>query len=312
MKGFLTDAQGRKWELPVLLRWDVSYGMGDGCDSFSVAFAYDRSMQEMLQAAARFQGVYQEETVFTGVVDEFQVDADADGAVVTVTGRGMQALLLDNEAAAAVYYGVGLEYLLDIYVRPWGIKKIRQNGSFARASIFSVDAGMSLWGVLERYCRFTNGILPRFSPDGVLILGQEQGKSRVIDKTVAVIWQRWSARRYGVISQVLVHNSIWGSTTVNNPEFQAQGGSCRRVIGTPRRSGFDAQRYTGEYQIRQSQKDRETCEVELAALFAAFPGDRIRLEENPLGVHTGDWLTVSGARCYADGAGAGTRLTLVR
>ena len=310
LTGILTDVQGRDWELPVLLSWDVSHGMGDGCDSFSISFVYDPSMRELLQNAVRFRGVYDGETVFVGLVDEFAAEVDETGGTVTVNGRGLQALLLDNEAEAAVYYGVGLDFLLNTHVSPWGITEMQRNENYPRVSIFPVDAGMSQWGILERYCRFSGGSLPYFSRDGILMLGPEEGALRVIDESVAVVWQRWQERRYGVISQVLVRNRAWGSRTVDNSEFLARGGRCRRVISTPRHSSYDALRYTGEYQIAESQRDSRICEVELAALFSAFPGDRVWLDGDPLKLGLKEGLFVSGSRCYADDKGAGTILTL--
>ena len=307
--GIVTDYEGFDWELPVLLAWEVEHALGTPCDSFTVRFAYDPSLQGVLENAVEFRGIHNGSVVCRGLVDEFVVTADGDGAAVELNGRGRQALLLDNEASAVVYYGVGLDFLLENHVRPWGVTDIRVSGDYGRASVLQVNAGMSQWGVLELFCRFSGGAMPRFSPDGTLILGDEPGIVRVVDENVAVVWQRWSQRRYGVISQVLVNNRSWGSQVVDNSFFTARGGRCRRVVSSPRRSGYDALRYTGEYQIRESQRDWRSCQIELPGQFAAFPGDRVWLSGDPLGLRAQE-MQVTASRCYADQDGAGTVLTM--
>ena len=64
----------------------------------------------------------------------------------------------------------------------------------------------------------------------------------------------------------------------------AKGGQCRRVIYTPGRSTWDAMRYTGEYQIRQSRQEEQAVTVELPGSFGAFPGDRVTLHLEKLGL----------------------------
>ena len=64
----------------------------------------------------------------------------------------------------------------------------------------------------------------------------------------------------------------------------AKGGQCRRVIYTPARSTWDAMRYTGEYQIRQSRQEESAVTVTLPGSFGAFPGDRVELKLETLGL----------------------------
>ena len=118
-----------------------------------------------------------------------------------------------------------------------------------------------------------------------------------------------SARRYGVFSHVLVKNRAAGlSATVENREFIDSGGLCRRVVNVPRQTGYDAMRYTGEYQIRQSKKGARETVVTLPLLFAAFAGDTVELTGTPLGA--GGRFYVAESRCTGGADGARTRLTL--
>ena len=52
-------------------------------------------------AGTRMEVTQEGKRVFTGVVDECLCQWDEQGCTAEISGRGMQALLLDNQAAAA-------------------------------------------------------------------------------------------------------------------------------------------------------------------------------------------------------------------
>lgn len=308
MECYLTLYSGELWAMPQVIAWELEHGLGSPCDAFEVTFVYDSSMLEMLSAATRFRAVHEQETVFAGVVDEYEIRAAATGLTVTIRGRGMAALLLDNEAQAAEYYNVSTDYILEQHVRPWGIERVRV-GEEIRSSRFTVSSGVSHWRVLEDFFWFCGGVRPRFDKEGILILDGVAGKQLRIDHSTAVGEQRFTDTRCGVISEVLVKNRVLGAESlVENAPFKARGGSCRRVVNVPRTAGFDAMRHTGLYQIQRSAVDSRVCQLTLPALFAAFPGDRVELADSPLGLK--GRFTVSRSRCWADGDSAGTVLEL--
>ena len=258
----------------------------------------------------RFSAVHEGETVFVGVIDDFEVSVSENGCIVTINGRGLAALLLDNEAEAAQYYSASLDMILDKYVYPWGIKQVKKNVSSPQLAIV-VDSGASLWSVLEDYLWFGCGVKPRFSKDGVLLLGEQEGKSFVTNGNTAIIKQALKRKRYGVISEVLVKNKALGTNDiVENTEFVQIGGSCRRVVNVPRRTRFDAMRATGEYQIAQSKAEELIISLTVPKVFAAFPGDYIELCDSPLGV-SGKFF-VSRTCCFANGEKAGTDIILTK
>lgn len=308
--GMLTDCRGENLTLPTLLGWEIHHGMGSPCDAFRVRFLYDRSFFSALSDAVRFRAVYAGETVFCGVVDEFRVRADTQGLVADVSGRSLAALLLDNQAEAAEYYGVSLDYILAKHVYPWGIAAVRSS-TIAQQAYFSVGSGQSQWRVLEQFSWFGGGIRPRFHRDGTLLLNNERGSERILGAETAITSQQYRERRYGVISEVLVKNRVMGTSwMINNPTFQAKGGRCRRVINVVAEMGYDAMRYSGEYQIAQSEDGALCCELVVHDLFAAFAGDIVTLTDSPIGLE-GTFL-VSESRCWADGDGFGTVLTLTK
>lgn len=310
MEGTIYDAAGGISHLPALFSWEVSHGFCSPCDSFEATFPYEQGMLDALKAACRFSAVHDGETVFFGVVDEFELSAGTGGCLCALRGRGMQALLLDSEAESAEYYEADTKYILSRHVRPFGVADIDAGGLGGRTASLTVSSGESHWSVLKRFAEFCLGVRPRFTPAGKLLLdGAESGRRFTVDGNTPVIAQTYGQDRYGVISEALVKNRALGSSvTVENPAFQALGGKRVRVVNVPRKTGFDAMRHTGAYQIARSGADFIRCRLTLPALFAAFPGDRAVLVATPLGV-TGEFA-VNASRCFANGKSAGTVLDL--
>lgn len=100
MTGYVTMCDGRRSALPALLQWDIKLTDGDPCDGFSVCFPYERALAQMLRGAVFFTAEEDGATVFTGVVDDYEITLDARGLLAEMTGRGMAARLLDNQVLA--------------------------------------------------------------------------------------------------------------------------------------------------------------------------------------------------------------------
>ena len=64
---------GGELALPTAVSWKFCYGTDTPCDSFFVRCLWKRGQERMLSAACRFFAQWEEERVFTGVVDEFAV-----------------------------------------------------------------------------------------------------------------------------------------------------------------------------------------------------------------------------------------------
>lgn len=112
MTGRVETADGKVYELPALLEWRLRRTGGVPCDSFRVKCLYSAEMGEALKAACRFAATENGVTRFRGVIDEWSAVCGAEGAVLTVEGRGMAALLLDNEAEAVTYQRAALSEIL--------------------------------------------------------------------------------------------------------------------------------------------------------------------------------------------------------
>ena len=311
MTAFVYDANGTGWQLPALLRWDVSHGFCSPCDSFEVEFIYAPEMLDALRAACRFRGEWEGETVFFGVVDEFELSAGEGGCTCTLLGRGMQALLLDSQAESADYYDADTDFVLRRHVYACGVTGADAGAYAASRATLSVSAGESHWSVVKNFAEFCLGLRPRFSAEGILLLdGDDSGRVFNVSGRTPVTAQSYAQERYGVISRVLVKNRTKGGTTVTveNEAFQAIGGNCVRIVSVPRKTAYDAMRHTGSYQIAKSREDSLRCRLTVPQCFAAFPGDRAVLLETPLGIS--GTFKVLASRCFANGSGAGTVLEL--
>lgn len=311
MTAYLILGDGTRRKLPELLEWELDYGCGTPCDSFRVVCLWNTANDTVLADAARFEAFQGSELVFAGVVDESEVAWSARGCRLEVNGRGLAALLLDNEAMGNDYDVATIQDILKEHVEPYGIQVIQQE-RFPAVERFAVDYGSSEWSVLYQFVCYHGGITPRFDRQGRLVLGRWQDDEvRVIHDRVPVTALSARNRRYGVLSEIWVREA-GNSPAVHrvvNEDFKAAGGQCRRTFTMPGKSNYQAMRYQGEYQLKCSEKEKLKLEVEVALPFCAWPGELVRLERTGWG-HNGLWR-VAQATVSMDSGGYRTHLELV-
>ena len=282
MEAWLVSWDGSRMELPVLLKWEFSYAVGSPCDSFALTCLWEQGAERALEDAVELRAVHEGETVFRGRVDEYACIRDGKGSRLEVSGRGMQALLLDNESLPMEYQLATVADVLANHVAPYGIETV--GGGLRAVEKFVVESGQSQWNVVRQFACAHNGIVPRFDREGRLVLSGWEDDVRVLGDGVPVTGLRWEKRRYGVLSQVVVRDRARKVTeTVTDQDFTAKGGCCRRVITTPRRTGSAAMRDTARYQMRVSRAEEVQCVVDIPRLFAAWPGELVELNRAGFG-----------------------------
>lgn len=274
----MTCYDGRQFVLPAPMEWRLEYGLGSPCDSFWVKFLWTAGQEERLADGTRMMVTEHQEVVFIGVVDECQCLQSEEGCTAEISGRGMQALLLDNQAEAADYGRATLEEILRNYVTPYGIQ-MAEKVSLPGAEGFSVASGSSCWKVLYEFARYHAGVTPRFDRWGRLVLSPWKEAAPIqLDQDAPVTRWLWREKRYGVLSQVTVKDvSGWRRQTETNETFQNRGGQCSRVILMPKNTGFQARRYNARFQLERSAAELRQVELTLAIPFAAWPGDLVSL-----------------------------------
>ena len=312
MTAFLMTGDGTRYELPELLEWELDYSCGTPCDSFRVVSLWQCGNDDVLSRVVRFEAFQGQEQVFAGVVDECEVTWSAQGCRLEVSGRGMAALLLDNEAQGLDYQVATLRDILRDHVLPYGIQVARQE-PLPAVERFSIDYGSSEWTVLYEFACYYAGITPRFDRQGRLVLAPWQDEQiRVVHDRVPVTALSARDKRYGVLSEIWVREAGKepAMQTVTNETFKDEGGQCRRMYTMPTKSNYQAMRYQGRYQLDKSASEQLRLEVEIALPFCAWPGDLIRLERTGWGrngLYRAARVTVR-----MDAGGYSTRLELVR
>ena len=306
----LTTWDGRSCRLPTLLSWTFTYTGGVPCDSMTACCPYDDSMADVLPAATRFTASQDGEIMLRGVIDAYEISLSGQGLLVTLEGRGMAALLMDNESEALTYGTATLGDILGNHVSPYGIS-CETESSLSGAN-YAVVSGSSQWKALRGFTHRYGGFDPYFTRDGRLVIKPLWGSGRTLraDKNTPLRSLRRREQRYGVISEMLIQDKVQGiSHRVINEEFTQKGGCRRHVLYMPR-STADERRYTGEYQIAQSALDQLEITLEVPLPFAAFPGDRLYLALEQLG--PGDTYDVVESRCCLDESGERTEIVLSR
>ena len=284
MNAYMTDSGGGRWALPGLTAWRLEYTAGTPCDSFWLRCPWDGENTARPASWVGFLAEEKGERIFTGVVDECEVSLSPGGLTLEVSGRGMAARLLDNEALGQDYlYATQADILRD-HVTPYGIQAA-PGGSLPPVAQFSVASGSSEWSVVYDFARYYGGVAPRFDREGRLVLsGWDDSRERVIGDQTGVLAMTRRDRRYGVLSQVLVRDRWSGQMeTLENRAFQALGGQARRVLTTPARNSYKAVRYSGQFQLERSASELERVEATLGEVFSVWPGDLVTVQRSGWG-----------------------------
>ena len=285
MTACVTDAAGTAWTLPPPLAWRMEYTAGVPCDSFWMRCPWDGNNTSWPGDWVGFTADHGGERVFTGLVDECEVTVTSAGRALEVSGRGMAARLLDNEALGQDYQSATQADILRDHVTPYGIMAA-PGASLPPVSRFSVAAGSSEWSVVYEFARYYGGVAPRFDREGRLVLsGWDDSRERVVDDSSPLIALVRRDRRYGVLSQVLTRDRWSGAVeTVDNRDFAARGGMARRIITMPAKSSYKAMRYSGQFQLDQSAAELERMELTVGEAFCVWPGDLVTVRRSGL-----DW-----------------------
>jgi len=277
---------GGELALPTAVSWKFCYGTDTPCDSFFLRCLWERGQEKLLSAACRFYAQWEGGRVFTGVVDEFAVICGKGGLYLELSGRGMAALLLDNEAMPAEYQRCTRADIVANHVAPYGVETVG-GGGLPAVSGFTVASGESEWSVVRRYACYYGGVVPRFDRMGRLVLDAPAGgkELRVLEGDAVTGWE-YREERHGVLSQVAVRRrTTWGTQWVSDSAFQAEGGCARKIITVPNTTGTAAMRYTADYQLKAARRERVRMKITVAGAFQAWPEDLVSVELEGFGAN---------------------------
>ena len=143
MRGRIITCDHRVFELPALLRWEMTYTGSVPCDSFTVTCVYDSTMAEPLHLAAGFLALDGDGSLLLrGIVDEYAVELTSSGLTVTICGRGYAARLVDNESRPVTYQGATLAEIIRCHAVPYGITAA-EIAPVSASSVYTVASGTS-------------------------------------------------------------------------------------------------------------------------------------------------------------------------
>ncbi len=306
MTAEVTLWSGEVVQLPELLAWDVSRTDGSLCDSFTVCVPMPFSQSARLAEATRLTLRSNGGTVFTGVVDEIQTQWSDDGFFAEIAGRGMGALLIDNEVTAARFEKATLSELLRRYAAPFGIRADAEE--FPSLDGFSITTGDSCMQVLKGYCRHVGAQKPRFLADGTLYLRRFRTQSAPPIQEREVLEAQWGLCCCEVLSSVITVSGRGIQQETENAAFQAQCGRRRRVRSDS--GGLSATSRTAQEMIEESEEERDTLILKLAGERAYEPGCGVWVELPTLGVRA--TYGIRQVRRRGSEKGITTQLTLYR
>lgn len=283
MNGTLILYDGTQVRLPELMAFQVRRTDGTGADSVSVRFPFRPEWEEKLKKAIRIR--LREGTVdrFFGIVDEYEVTDDHEGLSVTVYGRGMGGLMMDNQVPEGVYYYAGLQDMIRRYVTPYGITAKGDTGYWIYT--YAVDYGTSCWDAFSGFCLWAAGVQPRFLGDGTMLLSSAHGTERNLREQDKVLEAVRRGCRYGVYSTVAAKSILTGYETLyENREFQAMGGCATHRMTVPRKNPCRAGRLWGQRVLDDSKKGWSLLTVTVQGAFWAEPVDPVQVDLPRLGL----------------------------
>lgn len=293
-----------RWLLPVLTAFTLDTGRWDECGSFQVEFPWDLSGCAALERAAELTLLDDGQTVFTGVVDEVEMELGKAGRRCRVCGRSLAARLLDNQAPGGEFSPAQLEEILRRYVTPFGIQTV-QADALPPVPGFLAETGSSCWQVLAGFCRHSAEVRPHVAADGTLILRRNPvGKQIVLTESCGYTELNRRIQRYGRISRQLLTDAVTGVVSAwDNAAFLAEGGQCQQVTtrsGSLTRAGWR----TAQQRIADGERDRDVLRITVPGGFLAEPGDTAQVQLKGLalaGTHRVRWartvLDENGLRC---------------
>jgi len=300
MTAQLISAQGREFNLPVLFSSVLTHTPNVPCSAFSLCCPYDKSMLSSLESAAYCRFVHEGKQVFYGLVDDFELEQGSGGRSVSVSGRGLAALLIDNQAEAAEFGFVTLRDILERYVLPFGIKDVL-SAELRPVAGLSIPGGSSLWDALSSFTMASGGITPRFSADGTLIIAKGGGAVKSVNAQSEIVEFKYLKKRYGILSEVTIQRTDGISVTVKNNEFIASGGKRRRIVTVPASMDEYSMRALAQSRIEASKAKKHVISLTLPGLFFADSGDIVELSLPKLGLE-GKYSVAEASSHYGDKA----------
>lgn len=147
-------------ESPLSLSVDMSLFVP--CDSATVVIPYKK-----IREAAEIKIYNNQELMFVGIVDEEINIFNSAGSYKKYVARSKMALLVDNQAYPNELTNITRTYLGNKYLQPFSVDY--DKGEEVYSGKIVVDDGMTIYQLIEEYCRNVFSSTPRMTPQGKLL-----------------------------------------------------------------------------------------------------------------------------------------------
>lgn len=307
MTGYITTCTGELWQLPSLKSWQVTHTDGSVCSCAEVEFLLEPKRLPQLEQAVRLRLEEQGKTLFFGVVDELCAKSGKEGHLATLSCRGMQALLMDNELRATEYAKLSFTDAVANFVTPFGVE-LAEGRELPNLSNFAVETATTPWQALRGYCRHSGGILPRFTRGGKLLFSAEGTAHRCLSEKNGVLEAELCLCRYGLIAEQLIVTAGKQTVEQERDETLLAAGVKTQKVTMKQGKTLKADWRSARQRMEDAKRQARILTVTLSGYQELEPGDRVTADLNKLGL-AGEF-TVQSVCHSADSMGKRTKLIL--
>ena len=302
MRAIIIDEKRNEYEIMSIMSFELRRTDGSSCDGFEITFPCDST--KILDSAMGFRFEHEGKIVFTGMIDECDVSYDK-GMIVTVSGRGMGAVLSDSEAQSCEINNATVDDIMSKFVTPLGVSCTYMK-AMPKVSLFKVSSGNSIFSVVSDFAAQSDGSNVYFSNDGTLVISKDIGNIVEINDDCRAFDVEYRNKRYGLISKVTVKNTRGKTVTVRDDLLINKGINASRVVMTTLDRTTGDMEKIGRRIIEKSKSECSTLFLTLPMLFAAEPLDICAVNMKKLNI-SGNFKVFESVT-WAEGKSFGTRL----
>ena len=222
LKILLWDAKGVRVTFTKPLKLSFEASEDAPADRLTAMFAV-RGSVPVLRTAEMWEG---ERCVFRGPVDTQTEEQNREGLLLTVSARSLAGVLLDQEALPQTYCMPSMSLLMQRHFAPLGFSY--QGEDLVWRGEMTVSKGMSEWTVLKSFCGFFEGLVPRITPEGEILLVPKEPDTVVLGRK-KLLSVRHCLNSRVLVSEVRARTCIDGGYEMKLPSALAQACGVKRV-----------------------------------------------------------------------------------
>ena len=216
-------------------------------------------------------------TVFNGLVDRQTQEVTESGTLLTVRGRSMECVLLDNEALPQTYCMPSMPLLMKHHFNALGFKEYRGSREAFSGQI-DIAKGMSEWAVLSTFCEQFLGCKPKIDKNGIIDVTGEECSEKIYISSDKCLSLKKIFDRSSLISNIYARTYTGGTyeMPLENPLAKRLGVTrIRYVNSVDSKSGTVL---TAKNIIAKSQNQYQRCEIDYAARILCEMGSELLID----------------------------------